>query len=218
MHASFWGWSMRTFAFVGAAFFGFVVAGCASGAPAASSLPLSSPLSIASTAASAKGSVTFTIAGGFAGPTPLSMAMSDATLQLTSTGARAELESLVVPLADLDISAAALPPNGLSLRKLSLHVDRAAATVLSADEDSLSLRAEAPLVLHWSLVLDDGSLYALAPTPTDALPITVAVSRKGDGLAVTLEATCHGTCWSDPGVAALSDGDVKLQADATLVE
>jgi hypothetical protein len=196
-----------------------VLAGCSSGAqPPAAPLPLDGSVQIAGEETSAQSHVNFTIAGGYAAPTAMSMAMHDATLWLRSTGTHATIDSLVIPLGDLTVSAEALPPSGLKLRKLSLHLDHALAKIDRASEDELLLSASAPLTLEWSLELDDGSLYPLAPTPTDPMPIYVIAKRAGDQLQVTLTAACNGVCWSDPGVAELSNGSIFLQGTAGLVQ
>jgi hypothetical protein len=193
-------------------------AGCSGTHPSAAPMPLSGAVQIAGEETSAQSHVNFTIAGGYGGPTAMSMAMHDATLWLRSTGTYATIDSLVIPLGDLTVSAQALPPSGLKLRKLSLHLDHTLAKIDRADEDELLLSANAPLTLDWSLELDDGSLYPLAPTPTDPMPIYVVARRESDQLQVTLTAACNGVCWSDPGVAQLSDGSIFLQGKAGLVQ
>jgi hypothetical protein len=165
----------------------------------------------------AQSRVVFTISGGFSGATTLTIPTHDALLELQSTGTRATIETLEVPLGDIKISAQALPPSGLQLRNLSLHLSDVLATTMHASDDSLSFHAEAPLVLEWSLQLEDGSLYPLAPTPTDPMPIDVTVTRNAGDVALRFVAACKGTCWSDRGLAQLSDGSVILDAGARLV-
>jgi hypothetical protein len=187
-------------------------------APSPSTDSLRGAVQILNEAADAQSHVVFTISGGYSGPTTWTIPTHDVLLELKSTGTRATIETLNVPLGDIKISAQALPPSGLQLRNLSLHLDDVLATTMQASDDTLSLHTEAPLVLEWSLQLEDGSLYPLAPTPTDPMPIDVTVKRNAGEMALRFVAACKGTCWSDRGVAQLSDGSVVLNAGARFVE
>jgi hypothetical protein len=207
---------MRSFIILGAL---VIVAGCNS------TIPLGPPtdslrgaVQVLNEATDAQSRVVFTISGGYSGPTTLTIPTHDALLELKSTGTRATIERLDVPLGDIKIPAQALPPSGLQLRNLSLDLDDVPATTVQASDDTLSFHSEAPLVLEWSLQLEDGSLYPLAPTPTDPMPIDVTVTRNAGDMALRFVATCKGTCWSDRGVAQLSNGSVILDAGARLVQ
>jgi hypothetical protein len=160
-------------------------------------------------------SVTFTIEGGFAKPSDVSMTVAQPLLKVHTTGDRAAIDAVSLPLGDVMISAEALPPKGLVLRNLVLKAGPARAEVMHAQDSALELRAQVPLALDWSVQLDDGSLYPLGTVRTDPVYVDVQVVRSADGNAIaTMQAACLGTCWAVDGVAKLSDGAVYLQGNA----
>jgi hypothetical protein len=181
------------------------------------SASLAAPLAVTAQAV-ADGRVSFTVAGGFAGPTAEQLHVGQATLRLSSTGQRAELEALVLSLEDVDVPARALPPHGLALRQLRLEVGAAALTVEHADDDALQLAGRLPLRLGWSLLLPDGSLFPLGSVETAPVDLEIELVRAGGRTGVTVQAHCAGSCWSVAGVASLSDGTVWLEADAEVTK
>ncbi len=192
--------------------------GCAQVRPGDPAAPwpagsLAAPVSIVA-GAPTDSRVDFTIAGGFAGARPVTLTIAQPTLRLHTTASGAELDALTLPLGDIDVPASALPPSGLRLRALTLTADAARAEVVQADDDALGLRATAPLTLHWSLQLDDGTLYPLGAVATAPLAIDVQIARSPTGATATVDASCAGTCWAVDGVATLSDGAVYLAAAA----
>ena len=188
-------------------------AGCGQGHPTAND-SLKQPVSVASGSV-ADSRVTFTIAGGYAQATPVTMTAAQSVLKLhTSTGERAQLDALELPLGDIKISADAIPPKGLDLRNLVVKAPSVRAQVLYAQDDALELRANVPLTLTASMVLDDGSLYPLGPTHTDPVNIDLQIVRAGGRTTATLQAACLGTCWSVDGVATLSNAAAYLDVDA----
>jgi hypothetical protein len=189
-----------------------VVAGCAEGRPAEDD-SLAQPVRV-QTGAVSDSRVTFTIAGGFARPSAVQMSVARPLVTLHTTGARAELDGLELPLGDVTVPASALPPHGLVLRNLALKAGPAHAEVLHAQADALELRATLPLELDWQLQLDDGSLYTLGPAYTEPVEVDVDVVRAGGAITATVQASCRGTCWSVDGVATLSDGAVYLETAA----
>lgn len=189
-----------------------VAAGCAEGHPAADD-SLAQPVDV-TTGAVTNSDVSFTIAGGFAQPRAVTMQVAAPVLQLHTTADRAELDSLSMPLGDVDVPASAFPPNGIHLRNLTLKVAPAKAAILDAQDNALDLRAKLPLELDWSVQLDDGSLYALGPVHTDPVNVDIHVFRDGAQATAVVQAACLGTCWSVDGVATLSDGAVYLEAAA----
>lgn len=199
-------------------------AGCAGaqtdGAPPlAPARSLADPVAVALAPSAATGEtvdsrVTFTIAGGFDAERPEQMSIARPQLSVHTSDGRASLDALQLPLGDIDVPAAALPPSGLKLRNLVLTAAPTRATVLHAEADALELRASLPLALAWSLQLADGSLYRLGDVRTAPLDVDIQIFRAGGRLTATVDARCPGTCWAIDGIARLSDGTVHLEADA----
>jgi len=159
-------------------------------------------------------SVTFTIEGGFAQASAVTMSANQPLLKLHTTGNHAQLDAMRLPLGDIMVSAEALPPKGLLLRNLVLEAGPARAQIEHAQDDALEVRATLPLSLDWSVQLDDGSLYPLGAMRTEPLNLAVQVVRAGGKTTATLQAGCAGTCWSVDGVAKLSNAALYLEADA----
>jgi hypothetical protein len=192
-------------------------AGCAF-APAGLSAQESLAAPISVSGAGGSGSLTFTLADGFAAPTATVMQVARPTLKLHSTGARAELDSLSLPLGDVDVPATALPPHGLQLRNLVLTAGPERVAIMHAEDDAIELQAEVPLQLDWSAVLEDGTLYRLGAVPTDPVALDVHVFRAAGKTTATVHASCAGTCWAIDGVARLSDGALDVEADAEVTD
>jgi hypothetical protein len=183
---------------------------------------LAQPVAI-ETGAVVASDVRFTIEGGFAAPTrvtmplatPVAMSIERPRVELHTSAGRATLDAVELPLRDVTISAEALPPKGLVLRNLVVRAPSTRAEIIHEQPDALELRATVPLSLDWSVALEDGSLYRLGTVHTNPVELDVTIVRASDGSATaTVQATCAGTCWSIDGVAKLSDGAVYLEADA----
>ena len=186
--------------------------GCTEGHPAAND-SLARPIQV-ETGAVTQADVSFTIAGGFAAATQVAMTVAKPLVKLHTTGDRAMLDAITLPLGDVTIPATALPPKGLVLRNLVVTAPATRAEVLHAQNDALELRANLPLSLDWSLQLDDGSLYPLGTVHTAPLNVDIDVVRADGQTTATVQAACVGTCWSVDGVATLSNGSMYLEADA----
>jgi hypothetical protein len=194
------------------------VAGCAGGAapPVLMSPSLAQPLQVTATAPSAASAVSFDISWKSSSMTHLQLQPSDLGLVLR-TGRHGEITGLELPLADQDISAEALPPSGLKLRNLQLGLDGTVPLdTQAAAEDYLELHAEAPLRLAWSVVLSDGSLYALGPAVTAPLSFDVQLERRQGVVTAEVYAKCSGDCWTLDGLAHISDGQLHLIAPAEI--
>lgn len=189
-----------------------VLGGCAQGHPATND-SLALPIDVTSGAVT-DSRITFTIAGGYAQATPVTMQVAAPQLKVHTTADRAEIDELVMPLGDVTIPASALPPNGLILRKLALKAGPAHAAIMHAENDALELRAKLPLELDWSVQLQDGSLYPLGAVHTEPVNVDIHVFRANNEVQAEVQAACLGTCWSVDGVATLSDGAVYLEAAA----
>ena len=188
------------------------MAGCSDGHVATND-SLAQPIAV-ETGAVADSHVSFTIAGGYASATPVSMTVGQPLVKLHTTSDRAVLDSIELPLGDVMISAEALPPKGLILRNLIVSAPATHAEIMHAQADALELRANLPLSLDWSMQLDDGSLYPLGTVHTDPLNLDITIVRVDGATTATVQAACLGTCWAVDGVAKLSDGTVYLEAGA----
>lgn len=195
-----------------------LIAGCHDGAaPPALGPSLQDPLEVSAAHPSADTKVSFTVASWKDGSaTHLDLAPTDLRL-VFRTGQKGEITGLELPLADEDISSQAIPPDGLKLRNLQLGLDSTVdLETESTSDDFVELHATAPLRLAWSVVLDDGSVYALGPAITAPMAFDVELEKHGDAVIARLYAQCAGDCWSLDGVAHISDGQIHLVAPATL--
>ncbi|MGZ3407099.1 MAG: hypothetical protein ACXVAN_11690 [Polyangia bacterium] len=158
--------------------------------------------------------MSFTIEGGYSSATAISMTVAQPLVKLHTSGTRAVLDAIELPLGDVMISAEALPPKGLILRNLIVRAPSTHAQVMHAQEDALEVRVNLPLSLDWAMQLDDGSLYQLGTVQTAPLNLDIAVVRADGQTTATVQAACLGTCWAVDGVAKLSDGTVYLETGA----
>ncbi len=202
----------------------FLVAFCSLAAAACSAPPsagtpviaLDTPSLVAAENVADGSAITVT-ANGLGPSDELSLKVTDIHL-LVKSGAKPELEQLVLPLGDADVPASVVGPKGLKLRNLQLSVtEPVAATVVHQQADALELTANAPLQLDWSLLLADGTLYKLGPARTKPLDLDVAIVRTADGATTaTVTASCPGDCWSIEGIADLRDGQLYVESGATV--
>lgn len=186
--------------------------GCTEGHPAAND-SLARPVAV-ETGAVTNADVSFTIEGGFASATQVAMTIDKPTVKLHTSGDRAVIDEVALPLGDVRISAEALPPKGLVLRNLVVKAPATKAEIMHAQNDALELRVTEPLSLDWSMQLDDGSLYPLGTVHTAPINLDINVVRANGQTTATVQAACLGTCWAVDGVAKLSNGSVYLEADA----
>jgi len=194
-------------------FLGCVAAtGCAEGHTATND-SLARPVAV-ETGAVMNADVSFMIEGGFASATQVAMTIDKPTVKLHTSGDRAVIDEVALPLGDVRISAEALPPKGLVLRNLVVKAPATKAEIMHAQNDALELRVTEPLSLDWSMQLDDGSLYPLGTVHTAPINLDINVVRANGQTMATVQAACLGTCWAVDGVAKLSNGSVYLEADA----
>jgi hypothetical protein len=187
-------------------------AGCAEGHPQAND-SLAAPVRV-ETGAVAASTVTFTIEGGFANASQVAMTVDQPLVRLHTTGDRAMLDAVELPLGDVTISATALPPKGLILRHLVVKAPATHADIMHEQDDALEVRATVPLSLDWAMQLDDGSLYPLGTVHTEPVNLDISVVRANGRTTATVQAACVGTCFAVDGVAKLSNGAIYLEADA----
>jgi hypothetical protein len=186
--------------------------GCSDGHVATSD-SLAMPVAV-ETGAVADSRVSFTIEGGYASATQVAMTVGQPLVKLHTSGDRAVLDAIELPLGDVMISAEALPPKGLILRNLIVRAPAMHAEIMHAQADALEVRANLPLSLDWSMQLDDGTLYPLGTVHTAPLDVDISVVRVNGATTATVQAACLGTCWAVDGVAKLSDGTVYVEAGA----
>jgi len=146
-------------------------------------------------------------------PTPLQLRAQGVDLEL-KTGDKPQLMAMTLPVGDVDVSPQLMPPNGIKLRQISLSVAQpVAAHVVRATDNAVEITVHTPLTLHWRMVLDDGTTWALGPTRTEALDLDVRVVRAGDVYSAVVDASCPGECFVLDGVTALRNGQLDLAAD-----
>lgn len=197
-----------------------LVAGCAGGGPGVPGVTvpsLTQPLQVTATMPAAETSVSFDISSWKEDSTThLALAPSDLRFVLR-TGKHGEISGLELPLADQDISAQALPPSGLKLRNLQLGLDDTVEVdTLYSSDDYLELHANAPLRLAWSVLLSDGTVYALGPAVTAPLSFDVQLERGATEVTARVYARCDGDCWTIDGLARIADGQLHLVASADI--
>jgi len=109
------------------------------------------------------------------------------------------LEKANVVLSDVLVEPDDFPPSGLHLTEVELALDRpvSGAPEWADDDDTAVLRGEIDLVLHWSVILDDGRVHPLASQRLRDLPIQLELFRVGQGaVGLHLSATRDGLVWS----------------------
>src|SRR3954452_9270316 len=127
-----------------------------------------------------------TASGGVApGPQAVNFQVQGLNLQV-QTGDRPALIAFDVPIGSVDIPATALPPHGLQLRDVVLHVEKpVAATVVYAQADAVDISVRSPLTLRWRMLLEDGSTYALGPARTEPVQLDIHVVHADSGYLAT---------------------------------
>jgi|GEM_PF-4457511 len=191
---------------------------CSSPSPAPATINLQLPISVSAAAVDSKSSIEVSAKGGLRTEAkPLNFDLHAVTLT-AHTGEHPRLDQLVVPLGDANVAADALPPNGLQLRDLSLHIaDPVALEVVHVEAQAIELRAHTALMLSWSMVLADGKVYKLGDVPTAPLDLDVVVTDDGIAPLTTISAHCAGSCWVLGGVGELRDASLYLEAAASVV-
>ncbi len=137
--------------------------------------------------------------GGALDPATSSMEVmiNDAHVGLHVKDGRATLDRLSLTLDSVDLPPSADLPQGLALRDNSLELDEPLrATIEQAEPDRLTLTAHGSLSVHAKMVLTDGSLYPLGPTPSEPGDLTLRVTLDGDKYTTTIDAAPPATCWS----------------------
>ena len=134
-------------------------------------------------------------------------------------GDRIQLERLELSLADVDLPPTREMPDGLSLRDQKLTAPaKMDGTVTARSTDRLQLAFTGSMSYATSMVLDDGSLYALGPSDaTGSLSIWIEAFPDGT-FDVQLASTEPGECATVGDLLSLSNCSLSARATTVLVE
>lgn len=139
----------------------------------------------------------------------------DASVKLrSSTDDKVIVQALSLALDDSDMTATAAMPDGVKLRNQTLTItSEVDATATQKEPDALTAHGHASLVYRASLLLADGSLYALGPVTSNAADFDVRATRYELGVHVTIDAGPQGQCWTIPGIIDVSDCSLYVETD-----
>jgi hypothetical protein len=138
----------------------------------------------------------------------------DASLHLTTNDDHASVEELIFKLADQNMSPTEAMPNGVALRNQELRITRTVdAPMVQREQDALTVRVHGSLTYRAAMILDDGTLYQLGNTSTEAGDLDIRATRYEFGVHITVDAAPQGKCWSIPGVIELSDCSLYVESD-----
>lgn len=195
-----------------------LVAGAATGCTRANTLglaPLDQPARIHASGAQSQSEVTF-YRTGVLDPTGslTTLPVRDATLHVSTTADHATVEELTLSLGDANLGPSQAMPHGLKLRNQQLRITRAVeAPMVERTVDAVTVRGHASLTFRASMVLDDGTLYPLGPTQTEAADFDLRATRYEFGVHVTVDSAPQGKCWSIPGVIDVSNCSLFVETD-----
>jgi hypothetical protein len=191
------------------------VSGCGAADPAPNVEPsLSRPADVAANGALAGSRVTARRSGRLdPNGTDVTLAVTGARVHVRAGDRTVALEEIALDLADLDLPPSASLPEGLKLRQQRLVAPgRIHGDTLRRTDDALDLRVDGKLAYHASMVLSDGSLYALGPTDMEDANVEVHLARDGGAAKVVLEAPPGGTCGSVGDLFTLSDCSLFVES------
>ena len=146
--------------------------------------------------------------------TLLTMAVTNASLHLTTTADKATVEELVFTLADQNLAPTSALPQGVNLRNQELRITQTVpATMSERTPDALTAAVHTSLQYRAAMILDDGSLYQLGNTETDPVELDVRATRYFGGVHVTVDGAPQGKCWSIPGVIEITNCSLYVETD-----
>ncbi len=138
----------------------------------------------------------------------------DASLHITTNDDHASVEELIFKLADQNMSPTEAMPNGVALRNQELRIARTVdAPMVQREQNALTVRVHGSLTYRAAMILDDGTLYQLGNTYTEAGDLDIRATRYEFGVHITVDAAPQGKCWSIPGVIELSDCSLYVESD-----
>ena len=146
--------------------------------------------------------------------TLLTMAVTDASVHLTTTADKATVEELVFHLADENLAATSTVSQGVNLRNQELRITATVpATMSERTADALTAAVHTSLQYRAAMILDDGSLYQLGNTETEPVELDVRATRYFGGVHITVDGAPQGKCWSIPGVIEITNCSLYVETD-----
>lgn len=132
-------------------------------------------------------------------------------IELMADGGALGITDIDVDLADVTIPETVLPPNGLVLTDMSVDLEAVSSAEAEWTTDGRRVDAtiEVDLTVQWAM-LRDGESHPLADVHVSGLPISVAVTRDGDLLDLSLAADRSGAFWSWAQTFELRDLELAL--------
>lgn len=127
------------------------------------------------------------------------------------------LEAMDLELDDIQLSAEELPPSGIHLTNLRLHLagEAAGASGWSDAGDQGFAQGTVDLKLDWAVALRDGGTSALATQTLEDIPIYLAVQPSFRGLlSARVVGLAMDTVWQWAEVIELSDLSLDLRGQA----
>ena len=135
----------------------------------------------------------------------------------TIDGALLVINDVVVEFIDVPIDAAALPPRGLTLTGIGLHLTTPTAIEASHVGSRVTAIAAFDLVAEWSVDLGDGGVYALRAIPLRGIPVSIELERDAFGtITGRLVALGDGVFWSWANLFELADLTLDLSVVAAI--
>src|SRR5437868_4577972 len=146
--------------------------------------------------------------------TLITMQVTDASVFFSTTKDKASVEELVFRLADQNLPPTSALPEGVNLRNQELRItSTVAAEMQERVPDALTARVHTALQYRAAMILDDGSLYQLGNTMTEAVDLDVRATRYFGGVHVTVDGAPTGKCWSIPGVIEITNCSLYVESD-----
>jgi hypothetical protein len=177
--------------------------------------PLDQPAVVKATGAQKTSEVTMYRTGSIDPQgTLITMAVTDASVSLSTTADNATVAELTFKLADTNMAATSEVPYGVNLRNQELRItQKMPATMEERSPDALDARVHTVLQYRAAMILDDGSLYQLGNTETEPVDLDVRATRYFGGVHVTVDGAPQGKCWSIPGVIEISNCSLYVETD-----
>jgi hypothetical protein len=146
--------------------------------------------------------------------TLLTMRVTDASVFFTTTSDKANVQELVFKLADQNLPPTSALPQGVNLRNQELRITQTVPAAMQERlPDALTARVHTVLQYRAAMILDDGSLYQLGNTTTEAVDLDVRATRYFGGVHVTVDGAPTGKCWSIPGVIEITNCSLYVESD-----
>ena len=146
--------------------------------------------------------------------TLITMHVTDASVLFSTTKDKASVQELVFRLSDANLPATSALPQGVNLRNQELRITQTvSAEMQERVPDALTARVHTSLQYRAAMILDDGTLYQLGNTTTEAVDLDVRATRYFGGVHVTVDGAPTGKCWSIPGVIEITNCSLYVESD-----